>query len=80
MPQGLQAGYSSNSILVALNFHLKTDSRRTIQEKQKTIIINLRHKQGQRHGENREKQKLLWIYLYKEIGFELLSSARLVLS
>ena len=33
---------NSNSIFIALNLHLKTDSCRTKQKKQKTTIINLR--------------------------------------
>ena len=56
-----------------LNLHLRTDSWGTKQKKQKTIIINLRHSRGQWHGVKREKQKLGWICLCKEIGFELLN-------
>ena len=46
-------GYSnsnSNSIFIAPNLYPKTDSRCT-KQKQKTVIINLRHSKGQRHGE-----------------------------
>ena len=41
---------SSNSIFIAPNLYPKTDSRHT-EQKQKTVIINLRHSKGQRHGE-----------------------------
>ena len=39
-----------NSIFIAPNLHLKTDSRRD-KQKEKTIIINLGHSKGQCHGE-----------------------------
>ena len=42
---------NSNCIFIALNLHLKTDSRHTIQKKQKPIITNLRHSPSQHHGE-----------------------------
>ena len=38
--------YNSNSTFIVLNLHLKTDSRCTKQKKQRTIIINQRHKEG----------------------------------
>ena len=41
---------NSNSIFIAPNLYPKTDSRLT-KQKQKTVIINLRHSKGQRHGE-----------------------------
>ena len=47
----LPSDSNSNSISIAPNFHLKTDSRHTKQKKQKTIIINLRHSNGQCHEE-----------------------------
>ena len=40
----------SNSIFIAPNLYPKTDSRRT-KQRQKTVIINLRHSKGQHHGE-----------------------------
>ena len=47
----LTVNSNANSIFIALNLHLKTDSRRTKQKKQRTIIIDLRHSRGQHHGE-----------------------------
>ena len=47
---GLLNFTNSNSIFIAPNLYPKTDSRRT-KQKQKTVIINLRHSKGQRHGE-----------------------------
>ena len=41
---------NSNSIFIAPNLYPKTDCRRT-KQKQKTVIINLRHSKGQRHRE-----------------------------
>ena len=64
---------NSNSIFIALNHHLRTDSRGTKQKKQRTIIINLRHRISATER-NPEKRKLGWICLCKEKrGFELLS-------
>ena len=48
---------NSNSIFIAPNLHLKTDSRRT-KQKQKTIIIHLRHSKGQCQGEKPGKAKV----------------------
>ena len=48
---------NSNSIFIAPNLHLKTDSRRN-KQKQKTIIINLGHSKGQRHEEKPVKAKV----------------------
>ena len=42
---------NSNSIFIAPNLQLKTDSRCTKQKQQKTIIIDLRHCKRQRHRE-----------------------------
>ena len=47
---------NSNSIFIAPNLYLKTDSRRT-KQKQKTTMINLRHSKGQRHREKSGKAK-----------------------
>ena len=38
-------------VFIALNIHLKTDSRCTKQKKQKTLIINLRHCRGEGYNE-----------------------------
>ena len=48
--QQINMNSNSNSIFIAPNLYPKTDSRRT-KQKQKTVIINLRHSKGQRHGE-----------------------------
>ena len=53
----IATGGNSNSIFIAPNLYLKTDSRRTKQN-QKTIIINLRHSKGQRHREKSGKAKV----------------------
>ena len=50
--------FTSDSIFIALNLHLKTDSRHTKQKKQKTIIINLRHSKGQCHREKPGKAEV----------------------
>ena len=63
---------NSNSIFIVLNLHLKTDSRHTKQKKQETIIINLTHSRGQRHGERPGKAEIMVDMLCKETGFELL--------
>ena len=54
----LSLNSNSNSIFIALNLHLKTDSRHTIQKKQKTMIINLRHSRGQHHREKLGKAEI----------------------
>ena len=48
---------NSNSIFIAPNLYLKTDSRRT-KQKQKAVIINLRHSKGQCHGDKSGKAKV----------------------
>ena len=45
---------NSNSVFIALNLHLKTDSK----QKPETIIINLRHSKGQHHGEKPGRAKV----------------------
>ena len=51
---------NSKGIFIVFNLHLKTDSRCTKEKKQqqKTIIINLRHSRGQRHGEKLGKAEI----------------------
>ena len=48
--QYLHSNSNSNSIFIAPNLYPKTGSRCT-KQKQKTVIINLRHSKGQRHRE-----------------------------
>ena len=50
--------FNSNSIFIALNLHLKINSRCTIQKKQKNIMINRRHHRGQHHGKRLEKTEI----------------------
>ena len=48
----------SNSIFIALNRHLKTDSRRTKPKKQRNIIMSLGHSKGRRHGKKPGKGEI----------------------
>ena len=69
---------NSNSIFIALNFCLKTDSRHTKQKRQKTLITNLRHSRGQCHGEKLRKSKIRvdMLDMCKEIGLSVFLNER----